>query len=83
MKVLVVANFNLSLGIVGGHMYAPFRVKSPHDMFYVPSRLAFYGYMLVAIITHDFLFYHLHRYKLANNYEMSQMWRLSLWIMLF
>ena len=59
----MVSNINLSLGIVGGYMYAPFRAKTAHDMFYVPSTLAFYGYMLVAIITHDFLFYHFHRYK--------------------
>ena len=37
-------------------------MKTAHDPYYVPSTIAFYGYMLVAILSHDILFYHGHRY---------------------
>ena len=56
------SNFNLLLGVVYAYMLTPFMLRTAPDTYYVPSKIAFYGYMLVAILTHDILFYHGHRY---------------------
>ena len=60
--MLVVSNLNLLLAIVLTYtLVRPIMMKTAHDPYYVPSTIAFYGYMLVAILSHDILFYHGHR----------------------
>ena len=62
VKVLVVSNLNLLLAIVLTYtLVRPIMMEIAHDPYYVPSTIAFYGYMLVAILSHDILFYHGHR----------------------
>ena len=63
----MVTQLNFLLMTVWAFMCAPFMLENAHDVFYVPSMWAFCGYMLVAIISHDFLFYHAHRYNVTNN----------------
>ena len=60
--MLLVSNLNLLLGVVYAYILTPFMLRTAPDTYYVPSKMAFYGYMLVAILTHDILFYHGHRY---------------------
>ena len=55
------SNLNLLQGMVWAFILKLILVDTAPDSYYVPSTVAFYGYMLVAILSHDFLFYHGHR----------------------
>ena len=62
LKVLLVSNFNMFIGVFWAYMLKPILIQRSHDPRYVPETAHFYAYMLVAILSHDFLFYHGHRY---------------------
>ena len=61
-KVLLVSNFNMLIGVFWAYVLRPVLIKGSHELGYVPEAPHFYAYMLVAILSHDFLFYHGHRY---------------------
>ena len=61
-KVLLVSNFNMLIGVFWAYLLVPTLIAHSHDLRYVPETPHFYAYMLVAILSHDFLFYHGHRY---------------------
>ena len=50
------------IGVFWAYLVVPTLIAHSHDLRYVPEKPHFYAYMLVAILSHDFLFYHGHRY---------------------
>ena len=58
-------NFNMGLNFLYGWLMSPFSLESARShggVYSVPTRTAFYGYMVAAMVCHDIWFYHAHRF---------------------
>ena len=66
-QLLLMVNFNMGLNFLYGWLMSPFSIESARShggVYSVPTRTAFYGYMVAAMVCHDIWFYHAHRYDL-------------------
>ena len=51
----------MALNGLYGWLLSPITVANARSVYFVPSRTAFFGYMVAAMVCHDIWFYHAHR----------------------